>query len=116
MDNTNEIEMFSSEEMLSPFEAIKETDGECREWWNSRKLARLMGYQKYWNFERLIDKVATFLQQQKGLDLKEHMVEIEEMAQLNNGGYRQVKSIKLSRTACVAITLNADRKKPIVNL
>ena len=66
--------------------------------------------------ERLMDKVATFLQQQRGLDLKEHMVDIEEMAQLNNGGYRQVKSIKLSRTACVAITLNADRKKPIVNL
>ena len=72
MDNTNEIEMFSPEEMLSPFEAIKETDGEGREWWNSRKLARLMGYQKYWNFERLMDKVATFLQQEKGLDLKEH--------------------------------------------
>jgi hypothetical protein len=35
-----------------------------------------MGYQKYWNFERLMDKVATFLQQEKGLDLKEHMVEI----------------------------------------
>ena len=46
MDNTNEIEMFSPEEMQSPFEAIKETDGEGREWWNSRKLARLMGYQK----------------------------------------------------------------------
>ena len=73
-----------------------------------------MGYQKYWNFERLMDKVATFLQQEKGLDLKEHMVEIEEMAQLNNGGYRQVKSIKLSRTACVAIALNADQKKTIV--
>ena len=50
MDNTNEIEMFSPEEMQSPFETIKETDGEGREWWNSRKLARLMGYQKYWNF------------------------------------------------------------------
>ena len=37
MDNTNEIEMFSPEEMQSPFEAIKETDGEGREWWNSRK-------------------------------------------------------------------------------
>ena len=114
MDNTNEIEMFSPEEMQSPFEAIKETDGDGHEWWNSRKLARLMGYQKYWNFERLTDKVATFLQQEKGLDLKEHMVEIEEMAQLNNGGYRQVKSIRLSRTACVAIALNADQKKPIV--
>ena len=28
MDNTNEIEMFSPEEMQSPFDAIKETDGE----------------------------------------------------------------------------------------
>lgn len=55
MDHTNEIEMFSPEEMQSPFEAIKETDVEGREWWNSRKLARLMGYQKYWNFERLLD-------------------------------------------------------------
>ena len=73
-----------------------------------------MGYLKYWNFERLMDKVATFLQQEKGLDLKEHMVEIEEMAQLNNGGWRQVKSIMLSRTACIAIATNADKKKPIV--
>ena len=110
----DEIELFSIEEMQSPFDAIKETDDKGREWWNSRKLARVMGYQKYWNFERLMDKVATFLQQEKGLDLKEHMVEIEEMAQLNNGGWRQVKSIKLSRTACIAIASNADQKKPVV--
>ena len=108
-------ELFSPEEMLSPFESIKEADAKGREWWNSRKLARLFGYLKYWNFERLMDKVATFLQQEKGLDLKEHMVEIEEMAQLNNGGWRQVKSIKLSRTACLAIAMNADKKKTIVN-
>lgn len=107
-------ELFPAEEMRWPFDVIKETDAEGREWWNSRKLARLMGYQKYWNFERLMDKVATFLQQEKGLDLKEHMVEIEEMAQLNNGGWRQVKSIKLSRTACIAIVMNADQKKPVV--
>ena len=110
----DERELFSPEEMRSPFEVIKETDDEGREWWNSRKLARLLGYQKYWNFERLMDKVASFLQQEKGLDLKEHMVEIEEMAQLNNGGWRQVKSIKLSRTACIAIVMNADQKKPVV--
>ncbi len=114
MADNREIEMFSPEEMQSPFESIKELDAEGREWWNSRKLARLIGYMKYWNFERLMDKVATFLQKQKGMDLKEHMVEIEEMAQLNNGGWRQVKSIKLSRTACIAITSNADQKKPIV--
>jgi len=107
-------ELFSAEEMQSPFDVIKETDAEGREWWNSRRLARLMGYQKYWNFERLMDKVATFLQQEKGLDLKEHMVEIEEMAKLGAGTSRQVKSFKMSRTACIAIALNADQKKPIV--
>ena len=106
--------MFSPEEMQSPFETIKETDAEGREWWNSRKLARLMGYQKYWNFERLMDKMAIFLQQEKGLDLKEHMVEIEEMAQLGSGTTRQVKSFMLSRTACMAISINADQKKPVV--
>ena len=102
------------QEMQSPFEAIKETDGEGREWWNSRKLARLLGYQKYWNFEQLMDKVAPFLQKEKGLNLNEHMVEIEEMAQLNNGGYRQVKSVLLSRTACLSLAMNADAKKPLV--
>ena len=110
----DEQELFKPIEMLSPFDGIKETDSEGREWWNSRKLARLMGYMKYWNFERLMDKVAPFLQKEKGLDLKDHMVEIEEMSQLNNGGYRHVKSVLLSRTACLAITLNADKKKPIV--
>ncbi len=117
MDEKNiDNELFNPEEMQSPFDSIKEVDAEGREWWNSRKLARLMGYMKYWNFERLMDKVATFLQQEKGLDLKEHMVEIEEMAQLNNGGYRQVTSFLLSRTACVSIALNADKKKPITKI
>ena len=110
-----EESLFEPEEMQSPFDAIKEVDGEGREWWNSRKLARLMGYQKYWNFERLMDKVSTFLQQEKGLDLKEHIiVEIEEMAMLGAGTTRQVKSMKLSRTACLAIASNADQKKPLV--
>ena len=110
-DNT---ELFHPQELQPPFEAIKETDNEGREWWNSRKLARLLGYQKYWNFERLINKVTPFLQKEKGLDLKEHIVEIEEMAQLHNSGYRQVTSMLLSRTACLAIVMNADQKKPLV--
>ena len=110
----DETELFSAEEMQSPFDAIKDTDEQGREWWNSRRLSKLLGYQKYWNFERLMDKVCIFLQQEKGLDLKEHMVEIEEMAQLNNRGWRQVKSVKLSRTACIAIVMNADQKKPVV--
>ena len=110
-DNT---ELFQPQELQSPFDTIKESDSEGHEWWNSRKLARLLGYQKYWNFERLINKVTPFLQKEKGLDLKKHIVEIEEMAQLHNSGYRKVTSVLLSRTACLAIVMNADQKKPLV--
>lgn len=52
----NDNELFPPEEMLNPFDAIKEVDAEGREWWNSRHLARLRGYVKYWNFERLMGK------------------------------------------------------------
>ena len=44
-----------AEEMKSPFEAIKQTDEAGHEWWNSRQLAKALGYTKYWNFERLMD-------------------------------------------------------------
>ena len=107
-------ELFSPKEMLSPFDSIKETDSEGREWWNSRKLAKLLGYQKYWNFERLLDKVMPFLQKEKGVELNEHVVEIEEMTQLGLGTARMVKSFMLSRTACLAIVSNADYRKPLV--
>ncbi len=106
--------LFNPEEMHSPFDAIKEVDSEGHEWWNSRKLARLMGYQKYWNFERLMEKATTFLQQTKGLNLKEHIVEITEMAQLGSGTVRQVVSMLLSRTACLTIATNADQRKQMV--
>jgi hypothetical protein len=54
------------------------------------------------------------IKKEKGLDLKDHIVEIEEMAKLGSGATRQVKSYLLSRTACIAIALNADQRKPVV--
>ena len=111
-----DLNIFDPQELQSPFDAIKQTDKDGKEWWNSRKLARVLGYQKYWNFERLIEKITLFLQKEKGLDLKEHIVEIEEMAQLGLGTVRQVSSVMLSRTACLAIVMNADQRKPLVKV
>ena len=33
-------------ELQSPFEQLKELDANGKEWWNSRKLAQVMGYGK----------------------------------------------------------------------
>ena len=103
-----------AEEMKSPFEEIKITDESGSEWWNSRQLAKVMGYTKYWNFERLIDKVAHALQVERGLTRNNHFREIEEMARLGNGTSRRVTSLLLSHTACMGIACNADQRKPMV--
>ena len=102
-------------ELQSPFEQLREVDAEGKEWWNSRKLARVMGYGKYWNFERVMAKAQAWVTQ-KGYHLGEHFVEFTEMAELGNGGVREVISIKLSRAACMAIAMNADQKKDMVKV
>ena len=101
--------------LQSPFEQLREVDVEGKEWWNSRKLARVMGYGKYWNFERVMAKAQAWVTQ-KGYHLGEHFVEFTEMAELGNGGVREVISIKLSRAACMAIAMNADQKKDMVKV
>ena len=100
-------------ELQSPFEQLKEVDADGKEWWNSRKLAQVMGYGKYWNFERVIAKAQAWTSQ-KGYHLGEHFVEITEMAELGNGAVREVTSIRLSRAACMAVAMNADQKKEMV--
>lgn len=100
-------------ELETPFEQLREVDEDGKEWWNSRKLSRVMGYGKYWNFERVIAKAQAWTSQ-KGYHLREHFVEITEMAELGSGAVREVKSIRLSRAACMAIAMNADQKKEMV--
>jgi len=102
-------------ELQSPFEQLRTVDSDGKEWWNSRKLARVMGYGKYWNFERVMAKAQAWISQ-KGYHLGEHFVEFTEMAELGNGGVREVISIKLSRTACMAVAMNADQKKDMVKV
>ena len=109
-DNSNNIP-----ELQSPFDQLREVDGEGKEWWNSRKLARVMGYGKYWNFERVLAKAQAWVSQ-KGYSLVEHFVEIEEMAELGSGATRKVISLNLSREACMAVAMNADAKKAMVKV
>ena len=115
MNNDNIQNNNNIPELQSPFEQLREVDVEGKEWWNSRKLARVMGYGKYWNFERVMAKAQAWTSQ-KGYHLGEHFVEFTEMAELGNGGVREVISIKLSRAACMAIAMNADQKKDMVKV
>lgn len=71
-------------ELKSYFEQLKEVDAEGKEWWNSCKLARVMGCGKYWNFVRVRAKAQAWVTQ-KGYHLGEHFVEFIEMAEPGSG-------------------------------
>lgn len=101
--------------LQSPFDQLCEVDADGKEWWNSRKLARVMGYGKYWNFERVIAKAQAWISQ-KGYHLGDHFIEITEMAELGSGAVREVTSIRLSRAACIAVVMNADKRKDMVKI
>lgn len=102
-------------ELQSLFDQLCEVDADGKEWWNSRKLARVMGYGKYWNFERVIAKAQAWISQ-KGYHLGDHFIEITEMAELGSGAVREVTSIRLSRAACIAVVMNADKRKEMVKV
>lgn len=111
----NEIQNNNYVNLQSPFEQLREVDAEGKEWWNSRQLARVMGYGKYWNFERVMAKAQAWVTQ-KRFHLGDHFAEFAEMAELGSGAVRKVTSIRLSRAACIAIAMNADQKKEMVKV
>ena len=85
MNKDNNIQSnYNIPKLQSPFEQLREVDAEGKEWWNSRKLARVMCYGKYWNFERVIAKAQAWVTQ-KGYHLGEHFVEFIEMAEPGSG-------------------------------
>lgn len=114
MNNTNH-DTTDIAELQSPFEQLREVDADGKEWWNSRKLARTLGYGKYWNFERVIAKAQAWTSQ-KGYHNDEHFLVITEMVELGSGAVREVTSTLLSRAACMAVVVNADRKKNMVKV
>ena len=85
MNKDNNIQSsYNIPELQSPFEQLRAVDSEGKEWWNSFKLARVKGYGKYWNFERVMAKAQAWVTQ-KGYHLGEHFVEFIEMAEPGSG-------------------------------
>ena len=112
---TQDIQISDIQDLTPTLDAIKQVDENGNEWWNSRQLAHVLGYGKYWNFEHLLQKVSSFLQQEKGYNLNDHIQEINEMVPIG-AGIRQVNSALLSRVVCHAIVQNADKRKPMVKV
>ena len=92
------------------FEKIRHTDENSSEYWMARELATAIGYKDVRNFKGLIEK-ARILCAQNNAKLEDHFVETTEMVELGSGANRSVPSYRLTRYACLLISMCANSKK-----
>lgn len=97
------------------FETIKRFDSEGQEYWNSRDMAKVLGYADYRNFLSVIEKAKTACVN-SGQQIQDHFVDLTDMVKLGSDAERQLASTALSRYACYLIVQNADPAKEIVAL
>ena len=83
-------------------------DGE--EFWFARDLQGLLGYSKWENFFKVIDKAKTACQT-AGHGVEDHFPDVRKMVDIGSGAERPIEDIALTRYACYLIAQNGDPRK-----
>ncbi len=80
------------------------------ECWSARELQALLGYSKWENFEKVINKAKEACKQ-AGEEISDHFPDIRKMVEIGSKTERELSDIALTRYACYLIAQNGDSKK-----
>jgi len=96
-------------ELFVQFErAAAELEGiEC---WSARELQNLLGYSKWENFEKVIQKAKDACKN-AGEEIEYHFPDIRKMVKIGSGAEKEIDDILLTRYACYLIAQNGDSRK-----
>jgi len=80
------------------------------EFWFARNLQILLGYSKWENFVKVIDKAKESCEN-ANQNVKDHFPDIRKKVLLGSGAKREIEDILLTRYACYLIAQNGDPRK-----
>ena len=94
------------QELYNGFEAaaVEVEDIEC---WSARELQLLLGYSKWENFSKVIDK-AKIACENAGCLVSDYFPDVRKMVNLGSGSEREIDDILLTRYGCYLIAQNGD--------
>lgn len=82
-------------------------DMEC---WSARELQVILGYAKWDNFLKVVDKAKTACES-SGVAVSDHFADVGKMVAIGSGTERKIDDLALSRYACYLIAQNGDSAK-----
>ncbi|MCK5025955.1 MAG: DNA damage-inducible protein D [Nanoarchaeota archaeon] len=83
------------------------------EYWLARDLQRLLEYEQWRNFLKVIEKAKESCKNSKQ-EVKYHFADISKKVKLGSGSKREIEDIMLTRYACYLIAQNGDPRKEII--
>ena len=97
------------------FESIKHIDEDGIEYWYARELQKVLEYNKWENFEKVIVRAKTACEN-TGISTIDHFPDVRKMVQIGSGAEKEVLDYKLTRYACYLIAQNGDPRKEVIAL
>jgi DNA-damage-inducible protein D len=80
------------------------------ECWSARELQEILGYAKWENFSKVIDKAKTACEA-SGIEVSNHFPDVRKMVPLGSGSSREIIDVALTRYASYLVAQNGDAAK-----
>lgn len=93
----------------SSFEQHAHSENEV-DYWYARDLQKLLGYERWENFYKVVDKAKKACFNSKNT-IEDHFLDVTKMVTIGSGAPRNIDDIKLTRYACYLIAQNGDPRK-----